>query len=239
MSEICCADAFEYLSTLADGVADIIILDPPYDKWKEMLDRGIVEEAMRVIKDTGNIICFTKQPFDFDVRVAVNKIFRREIVWTFSNGGAWVSNRMPLVSHQQIYWCCKNAKKCFFNERTGMEYSENTRDFKRSSKVWEGYSEEGRQFEKNPNGVWLRDHLHFNKPNAGKIPQKPEQLIRVLLTCFCPSGGLLVDPFMGSGIIERVADDMCIDYLACDNDADIVDKVISGFWEVTDEDRIN
>ena len=192
-------DAFDLLFQLEDESVDLLILDPNYQDWIKFCENGLITQAVRVLKQTGNILCFTKQPFDFELRNEINHIFRREIVWTFTNGGAWVSNRMPLVSHQKIYHCVVDKKKSFFNERTGIDYSENTKDFKRSKKVFEGYEEDGKQFEKSKDGVWLRDHLHFNKPHTGKIPSKPQELYDILIRCYCPENGLVVEPFSGSG----------------------------------------
>jgi site-specific DNA-methyltransferase (adenine-specific) len=191
-------DAFELLFEIEDESVDLLILDPNYQDWEKLNEEGLICEAVRVLKPTGNLLCFTKQPFDFELRNEINHIFRREIVWSFTNGGAWVSNRLPLVSHQKIYNCVLDPRKSFFNERTGAAYSEKTKSFKRSKKVFEGYEEEGRNFEKDPRGVWLRDHLHFNKPHTGKIPSKPRELYDILIKCYCPEGGLVVEPFAGS-----------------------------------------
>lgn len=199
MNEIYKKDAFELLSELDNESIDLIILDPNYQDWDKFCKQGLITQSTRVLKPTGNILCFTKQPFDFNLRNEINPTFRREIVWTFTNGGAWVSNRMPLVSHQKIYHCVLDGKKSFFNERTGVDYSENTKSFKRSTKVFEGYEEEGKQFEKSSDGVWLRDHLHFNKPHTGKIPSKPQELYDILIRCYCPEYGIVLEPFSGSG----------------------------------------
>ena len=188
----------ERLCDIDDESIDLTILDPSYNEWDKMCEEGLICQSVRVTKPTGNIIIFTKQPFDFNLRNEIDHIFRREIVWTFCNGGAWVSNRMPLVSFQKIYWCVL-SKNFYFNARTGVEYAESTKDFKRSNKVFGGYKSDGRQFTKSEDGVWLRDHLHYNKPNFGSIPAKPLELISILLRCFCPEGGLVLDPFMGSG----------------------------------------
>lgn len=191
-------DAFELLFSLEDNLVDLIILDPNYQDWEKFCERGLIIESLRALKNTGNLLCFTKQPFDYELRNEVNGIFRREIIWTFTNGGAWVSNRMPLVSHQKIYHCVSDSKKSFFNSRTGLDYSESTKDFKRSSKVFGDYEADGKNFEKSNDGVWLRDHLHFNKPHTGKLPSKPQELLDVLIKCYCPENGIVVEPFSGS-----------------------------------------
>lgn len=197
-NEIKNIDAFEFLFELEDQSVDLIILDPNYQDWDKFCKKGLIVDAIRVLKPTGNILCFTKQPFDFNLRNEINEIFRREIVWTFTNGGAWVSNRMPLVSHQKIYHCALDPKNSYFNERTGVDYSEKTKSFKRSTKVFGDYEADGKNFEKSEKGIWLRDHLHFNKPHTGKIPSKPQELYDILINCYCPENGLVVEPFSGS-----------------------------------------
>lgn len=215
-------DCLEELDMLDDDIADLIILDPPYDKWDKFLENGIICQSVRLLKPSGNLICFTKQPFDFNLRCDIDHMFRREIVWTFTNGGAWVSKKMPLVSHQKIYWCAP-TKDFYFNERTGLQYSVNTKDFERSKKVFEGYESKGRKFTKDENGVWLRDHLHFNKPNMGKIPAKPLELIEILIRCFCPKGGLVLDPFMGSGTTAIAAKNYGCNYLGIELNHDYIE----------------
>lgn len=191
-------DCMEYLCDLEDESVDLTILDPNYNDWDKMCEDGLICQAVRVTKATGNILCFTKQPFDFNLRNEIDHIFRREIIWSFCNGGAWVSNRMTLVSFQKIYWCTI-GKDFYFDPRTGIPYNEKTREFKRTTKVWEGYKMEGRQFTKSDGGIWLRDHLHYNKPHFGRIPAKPIELINIIVRCFCPVGGIVLDPFIGSG----------------------------------------
>ena len=204
MNEIVNADAMEYIASLPSNSFDLVILDPNYEQWDEFLGKGILEQTMRVLKDSGNVICFTKQPFDYNLRIAVNPYFRREIIWSFENGGAWVSKQMPLVSFQKIYWLVK-SKNFFFNPRTGVDYSPNTNNFQRTNKVFQGYCAEGQEFVKSEDGIWLRDHLHYNKPNCGAIPQKPKELIEIFLKCFCPEKGSVLDLFGGSGVVSLIA----------------------------------
>lgn len=227
--EVVCMDAMEFLDSFEDDTFDLIFLDPDYQDWDALIKRGLIEKAIQKIKPTGNILCFTKQPFDYALRVAANKWFRREIAWTFENGGAWCSPKMPLMSTQKIYWLVKD-KKFFFNPRTGVAYNKNTQDFKRSKKVFGNYEAEGRAFVKSEDGIWLRDHLHYNKPNSGKIPAKPRQLIEILCRCFCPDGGMIADPFTGSGAVVDAAQKLLMDVCACDINNERVDQIISRYF---------
>lgn len=226
--EVVQQDAMLYMKTFQDGVFDFVVLDPDYNEWEAFLKKGIIEESLRVLKDTGNLICFTKQPFDFELRQKINGIFRREITWTFENGGAWCSNKMPLISTQKIYWCVK-SKKFFFNPRTGIPYKETTKNFKRKTKVFGDYRSEGKSFEKSEQGVWLRDHLHFNKPNSGTLPEKPAELVEVLLRCFCPDDGIILDPFAGSGIFPLTAEKQGKEAFASEINEKRVDNIIDKY----------
>lgn len=219
MIEVKNMDAFEYINEVPENSIDLIFLDPNYQDWDDFLHKGLIEKCMRVLSDSGNILCFTKQPFDFNLRTYIDKWFRREIVWTFENGGAWCSPKMPLISTQKIYWITK-GKDFFFNPRTGESYSDSTKDFKRSVKVFEGFNEEGRQFVKSDDGTWLRDHLHYNKPNCGDIPAKPDKLIQIFIKCFCPENGTVLDMFSGSGIVPKLCQQMGISCRACELDSE-------------------
>jgi site-specific DNA-methyltransferase (adenine-specific) len=232
--EIVCADAFEYLDVFQANSIDLIILDPDYQDWDDFINRGLLEKTMRILKKSGNVLCFTKQPFDYNLRQAVNPWFRREIVWTFENGGAWCSKRMPLMSTQKIYWLTK-SKEFYFNARTGVPYAENTRNFKRKSKVFGDYEAEGRMFEKSEEGVWIRDHLHYNKPNGGKIPAKPQELIDILVRCFSPDGGAVLDPFAGSGSTIFAAQKLGRDVFACEKSEERTVAILDKCFEESDE----
>lgn len=216
-------DAMQLIADLEDQSVDLTILDPNYQDWDNLCERGLICETVRVTKPTGNIICFTKQPFDYNLRNEVNHIFRREIIWSFSNGGAWVSKKMPLVAFQKIYWLTL-GKDFYIDVRTGLNYDEKTKNMKRSSKVFEGYCEEGKNFEKSNEGTWIRDHYHFNKPHTGKIPSKPKDLIKILVKCFSPENGLVLDPFFGSGIVGDVCNEINRNFIAFELDWNLVEK---------------
>ena len=208
-----CADSTTAIKSLPSEQFDLTILDPDYQDWETLIKQGFIEEALRVTKSTGNIICFTKQPFDHQLRNYIYPWFRREIVWSFSNGGAWVSKKMPLVSHQKIYWLVK-SKDFYVDVRTGLDYQPTTKSVKRSTKQFGGWIAEGKQFDKSDEGTWIRDHYHFNKPHTGAIPSKPNQLIRIIIKCFSPDNGSIFDPFSGSGIVGKIGDELGRDVLS-------------------------
>lgn len=214
-------DAMKLIAELDDHSIDLTILDPDYQDWNKLCEEGLISQAVRVTKQTGNIICFTKQPFDHYLRNEVNHIFRREFIWSFSNGGAWVSNRMPLVSFQKIFWLTL-TKNFYIDVRTGLDYNEGTKSMKRSNKVFGNYKEDGKEFEKSEDGTWIRDHYHYNKPHCGKIPAKPDELIKIFIKCFCPENGIVLDPFFGSGVSGKIAKQMNRNFIGFEKNEQLV-----------------
>lgn len=223
INQVIQGDAMELIAELDDHSIDLTILDPNYQDWDRLCEEGLICQAVRVTKKTGNIICFTKQPFDYNLRNEVNHIFRREIIWTFSNGGAWVSKRMPLVSFQKIFWLTL-TKDFYIDVRTGMNYNEGTKSMKRTTKVFGDYLAEGKEFEMSEDGTWIRDHYHFNKPHTGKIPSKPKDLIQILIKCFCPENGIVLDPFFGSGMVGKVCEELNRNFIAYEIESERVNE---------------
>lgn len=221
-------NALDLICDLEDHCVDLTILDPNYHEWDKLCENGLICQAVRVTKLTGNIICFTKQPFDYNLRNEVNHIFRREIIWTFSNGGAWVSNKMPLVSFQKLFWLTL-GKDFYINVRTGIDYKTKTKSMKRKTKVFGDYLAEGKHFEKSNDGTWIRDHYHFNKPHTGKIPAKPRELIEILIKCFCPENGIVLDPFFGSGVIGEVCGALNRNYIGYEIDKQKIDNYFTKY----------
>lgn len=215
---IIAADARQFVKELQPSTIDLAILDPNYNDWDDLCASGFMNDVYASMKPTGNVICFTKQPFDYNLRQYVNPLFRREIIWSFSNGGAWVSPKMPLVSFQKVFWLAM-SDDFYFNPRTGLEYASSTQSMKRATKVFGDYCEEGKDFVKSEDGTWLRDHYHYNKPMSARIFSKPIELIQTFITCFSPPGATVLDPFFGSGVVGDACINLGRHIVGCELDA--------------------
>ena len=213
-------DALEALANLKDASADLILLDPFYNEWDDWIEKGLIELAMSKLKESGNLICFTAQPFDLNLRIHLQESFRREIIWHMPKRPKWVSNQLPLVTHQKIYWAVKTKGENFFQPRTGLDYSPHTVTGNKGHIVFRGFKEKSRPFEKNEEGIWLNDVLVLDKPhNSKREGTKPTELIEVLLRCLTPKKGKVVDPFAGSGVVCYACQNLGIsDCIASDTD---------------------
>ena len=101
-----------------------------------------------------------------------------------------------------------------------MPYSPNTVQGNKGYLVFDGYKEKSKPFKNSEEGIWLNDFLHIERrrEDGGKIPTKPIKLCQILLRCFCPKNGLVVDPFCGGGNILKVAKAEGFNFIASDLD---------------------
>ena len=60
----------------------------------------------------------------------------------------------------------------------------------------------------------------------GRIPAKPSELIDILVKCFSPENGLVLDLFCGSGQIPLSCIKQNRNYLAWELDKDIYDMAV-------------
>lgn len=219
------ADWAQTIKSCNDGSSDCIILDPNYEDWGKFIKMGIIEKSLKKISETGNLILFTKKPYDFLLRNYIDDIFVTEIIWQYKYVGSWVSNRKPLMTYQKIYICAKSKKDCFFSQSSGLEYSSRTKDGVVTQMQFKGYKQKTKPFEKKKNGKQLSDFLFIPRKRQGEdgfIPSKPLKLCSALLNTYCKPSGLVVDPFCGGGNLVKTARILGHDFIA----GDISDKCV-------------
>lgn len=209
-------DCFDLLRGIDDKSADLVILDPNYQDWDTLMTKGLIEEALRVLKPRGNILMFTKKPYDHNLRVKVDSFFRNELIWRYKKNGNWYSKKMPIYSYQKIYWGC--GSDFFFNPQTGIPHdkSRGIPEHPPLPEPFVGYADGDENLERcntfgfdSPEyyhgGQFIKDFLDIPRKREGAIPTKPVELCQILIRCFSPIGGLVVDPFMGGGNIMLTA----------------------------------
>lgn len=198
-------DVMKFLGKIPTNSVDLVLLDPNYAEWDDYIEKGLVEESLRILKNHGNLLCFAQQPFDLNIRLHLGENLRRRMIWGYKKPVKWVSKKLPLMNFHDVYWAVLDKKNHFFNCRSGMPYSENTKEGDKGYVMFEGYKVKRKgDFTKNENGVWLNDLLLIDKPVDKKKKsyfKKPFKLYEVYVRCFAPEGEdtLVVDPFAGGG----------------------------------------
>lgn len=116
-----------------------------------------------------------------------------DIVWFKPNASPNLSCRMFTASHETLLWAKKTHKARHYFAYEAMRDSEWGKDILKRP---------GRQMR----SVWSIPTPAKAEKKYGRHPtQKPEALLERIIQASCPPGGLVLDPFCGSGTTGVVA----------------------------------
>lgn len=217
-------DALDHLRTLADGSVDLIVTSPPYcigkeyesatstAEFEEEIDR-VFDEFHRVVRQGGSI-CWqvgshvTKNvtvPLDYLIFDKVRKQFdlflRNRIIWSFGHGIH--SQKRFSGRYETVLWFTKGDDYYFDLDavRERQKYP-GKRYYKGPKKGQISGNRKG----KNPGDVWDIPNVKANHvEKAGHPCQFPIALVSRLVESMSPPGGLVCDPYAGSGTTALAA----------------------------------
>lgn len=211
-------NAFEFLAKLKPGSVDLIISSPPYcmgkaydtsDSVKDFIadHKRLAPLLVRALRDGGSL-CWqvghhvkngVVVPLDalvYDIFAKQEELLlRNRIVWTFGHG-VHASRRFS-GRHETILWFTKGNDYKFNLDavRVPQKYP-GKRYYKGPKKgQWSG-----NPLGKNPSDVWEIPNVKSRHIEKTDHPcQFPVALVQRLIRALTKRGGLVVDPFMGSG----------------------------------------
>ena len=213
---IICADLFEACRHIPAGIADLLIVDPPYNLTKdydgssflrmkpedyETFTRRWLDATAHVLKEAGSIyVCC-----DWESSLIIGRILadyytvRNRITWQREKGRGAKSN-----------W--KNSMEDIWFATKGDGYTFNIEDVKLRRKVIAPYrvagtpkdwqeTENGKFRDTHPSNFWDDITVPFwsMAENTAHPAQKPEKLMAKLILASSAEGDLVFDPFAGSG----------------------------------------
>lgn len=204
------ADVMEGLATLADCSVDCIVTDPPYGEtsleWDKVPPQWMAE-CRRVLKLTGSMWVFGSlrshmAAADDGWQVA------QDVVWEKHNGSNSFADRFRRVHEIAVQYYRDDAKWSEVYKRP--LYTNDARaQVVRRKKRPPQWGETGEASYKSVDGgPRLMRSVMFYRSCHGEADhptQKPEAVMAPLIEYSCPAGGLVLDPFIGSGTTARAA----------------------------------
>lgn len=202
-----CGDVLSLFQTVDDVSIDLIIADPPYNLGKNygnnydlkgfdeyiVFTKSWLAEAKRVLKPTGTLYVFMGVRFISYLYDMLDRdlglLFNSWIVWHYTQGLGKTKGFSP--RHDDILMFTKSK-----------EYTFNLDAVRVPQKY---YRARNNMRGANPGDVWNFSHVHYCNPNRQAHPtQKPEGLIERMVLASSHVGGVVLDPFSGSGTTLRV-----------------------------------
>lgn len=213
-NEIILGDCLEGMRRFPDGIASLIIADPPYNlakdfgAWKETEQsyrwlpwcKEWLAECQRLLTGQGNIfvygihhhLCWLQcHMYSLGLR------YRRQIIWHYENGFA--GYRKSLAAHYEpLLW---------FSKSDDFIYHPIREPYKSTDRLKYKINKNGKTWEPNPEGrmagdVWRFPVLagrRFRDEKVDHPTQKPLSISVRIVRHFSNPGDLVLVPFAGSG----------------------------------------
>ena len=231
-------DSIDWLASLPANSLDLIVADPPYNiskaEWDtfESQEHYIawslrwIEPAAKALKPTGSMYVCGFSEILADLRHPASRFFRgcRWIIWHYKNkanlGGDWGR------SHESILHFRKTERFKLRVDAVRIPYGNHTLKYPshpqaKTSNFGNGKKRD-EEWTPNPLGAKPKDVFDIPTTCNGmgeKTPhptQKPEELIRKLVLAASDAGGVVADPFSGSGTTLVVAEQLGRKWMGCD-----------------------
>ena len=198
---------------------DLVVADPPYGLGKDYgndSDRMAPDEFMRwnerwltavlpKMKPTASIYLFAswRQSPELFSLFKKRLTMVNEIIWNRKVPSMGGSTRRYSSVHDNIGLFAVGGEYYFDADAIRVPYDAETRKARtRKRHAGARWLVDGR----NPTDVWHVARLHkLHRERTGHPTQKPMEIVRRMVLASCPRGGLVLDPFAGSGTTAEVA----------------------------------
>src|SRR5438067_5219729 len=219
VDKVFCEDALAGMARIPDGAIDLILTDPPYNLGKDYgnsSDQQSVEDylawterwidiALPKLKANGSLYIFLTWRFAPEIFVMLKSrmTMMNEIIWDRRVPSMGGSTRSYSSVHDTIGFFVKRKDYYFDLDAVRIPYDAVTKKARsRSIFVGAKWLEVGY----NPKDLWSVSRLHREHAERVDHPtQKPLEIIERMIKASCPPGGVVPEPFMGSGTTALAA----------------------------------
>lgn len=233
-----CGELTEVLTHLPKAFADLIIIDPPYnlDKnfngfhFKASDDAAYVDylrswmpAVVELLKPNGSLyLCGDwKSTAALQQVMEENLTVLNRITWQREKGRGASKNWKNGM--EDIWFGVKNSRAYFFNVDAVKVKRRVLAPYKQDGKPKDWEETAAGNFRLTyPSNFWDDISIpYWSMPeNTDHPTQKPEKLIAKLILASCPEGGVVFDPFLGSGTTSVVAKKLGRRYLGVEMNAE-------------------
>ena len=240
LNQIICADAVTEMQTWPSDSVDIVVTSPPYDAIRDYKGFSLNlsaagDEIYRVLKD-GGIIAMVIQDqtknfgktltsfqtiLDWCDRIGF-KLFETVIYRKYGAEGAWWNKRFR-VDHEYIPIFLKGERPQYFNKehlKIPSKHGGKTMTGG-GTRLTNGVRIATRAITINPTKCRGTIWEYLTAGDGSRLKHEhpatfPNQLPYDFIRCFCPTNGVVLDPFVGSGTTIVAAKNLERSYIGID-----------------------
>ncbi|CAG9171656.1 Modification methylase RsrI [Cupriavidus laharis] len=206
-------DMFEGIARLPDGSVDLVVADPPYGLGKDygndsdlLSGQAYLEWSERWMdavcpklapKGTLYLFCTWQYSPELFVMLKRRLTMINEIIWDRRVPSMGGTTRKFSSVHDNIGFFARARDYYFDLDPVRIPYDPETKKA-RSRPRFEG--KKWLEVGYNPKDLWSISRIHRQDPERANHPtQKPLEIVERMVLSSCPPGGLVLDPFAGSG----------------------------------------
>lgn len=208
-----CREVFTKLSHMWQDAVDVILTDPPYGETSLDWDirvRGWQTILQPALKMSGSLWCFGSMRYFLDEREEFcHWKYAQEIIWEKHNGSIFHADRFRRVHELLTQWYVRDWSEVYKNPQFTADATKRTVR-RKERPTHSGEIEDSTYTSVDGGPRLMRSVLQVRSCHGHAVhpTQKPEGIIRPALAYSLPPGGLVLDPFMGSGSTLLVAREM-------------------------------
>lgn len=232
-------NSLEGIAKIPDGTLDLVVTDPPYCLGKDYgndsdkLDpeaylewsKQWIDAVIPKLKHNGSLYVFVTWRYSPEIFYYLKKrlIMLNEIIWDRKVPSMGGSTRRFSSVHDNIGFFAKSKDHYFDIDSIRIPYDAETKKARsRSIFVGKKWLEVGY----NPKDVWAVSRLHAIHSERVEHPtQKPLEIIERMIKASCPVGGVVFDPFMGSGTTAVAAKRLSRKYIGFEINPEYCDLI--------------
>lgn len=233
---ITCADVLDYLATVPDNSADLVIADPPYaigydagkgwdSQWQTETDylnwcTEWTTECARILKPQRMLIAWGTLKTDTFLRYKLDVLnhiptltSQNEIIWSYNWGGRTKKN---FARKHEYAWCYSKGKTFLFNDDAIRVERKVKKDLRTGLPHTKGTI---------PTCVWeINNHTMSTDAVNWHPTTKNVAVLERMIRAYTNPGDLVLDPFLGSGSTAIAAIHTGRRAQGCELDPDYVNK---------------
>jgi len=223
-------DALVVIAALPAASVDCIVADPPYGEITRLWDKpllGWTQQASRVLKPSGSLWLFCSARSLLNLAPEMTGWeFVQDVIWEKHNGSGLHNDRFRRVHEHVVQWRLASSKwaSVFKSPPTvAAPDLRPTRRHKRPPSHWRHQPHAEPHFVSPDGGKRLKRSVLKVRSMHGRAThptEKPEELIEHLLLYSCPPGGMVLDPFAGSGATGATAARLGMKFIGIELDAE-------------------
>lgn len=189
------------------GEFDCAIVDPPYGETSLEWDRWPFCWPSFLVDVTVSMWCFGSMRM-FLERADDFKLWNlsQDIVWRKHNGSGFAADRFRRIHEHALHWYLGAWESVYVDPVFTADAT--ARQVRRKQRPAHTGHIDGSSYESEDGGPRLQRSVIDVRSCHGYAvhpTQKPEGIVEPLISYSCPPGGIVLDPFMGSGTTLVVA----------------------------------